>query len=388
MSSVRSQSSPAEPPTRLSAEPADTQTKLLSSAPSNDMTPPGSELALGALGSTISIGVVRGLVEAVEQAGVARADFLRAAQLDLEGFDAPEARLPRSEVYRLCEVALDITGDPALGLHWAARLTERMFVPISHIISHCSSLRQGFELLAQFFRLLSDEVAYRIVEVDDKVAVHCLRVDGESLRLQRFVAEMMLGGFYRLVRSFNIHAQPERVSFEHPAPAYLAEYTRIFKGAECFDQPFTGLVFDRALLDAPSPQKDDDVREALQALAERRLLRITHSTPYALRVREHLVREGFPHRTDMESVARSLDISVRSLRRRLADEGKSYNEVLSEALALVAKHHLQDPRRTIQEVAFDMGFSDPSTFHRAFKRWTGTTPSAYRDALLRSEEDK
>jgi AraC-like DNA-binding protein len=350
------------------------------------MTPLGAELAGGERESTISIGVVRGLVEAVEQAGVARADFLRAARLEAAQLDAPEARILRKEVLRLCELAIDLTGDPALGLHWAERLTERMFVPISHLMAHCSSLRQAFELLAQFFRLLGDEVPYRIVERDKTVTVTCLNFEGESLRIQRFNAEMMVGGFWRLIRSFNHHARPDRACFGYAAPTHHTEYTRLFDGLQLFDQPFTGIVFDSALLNAPSPQKDDDVREALQALAERRLQRITHSTPYSQRVREHLVRHGWPHQTDMESVARSLEVSVRSLRRRLADEGKPYNEVLSEALAIVAKQQLSDPRRTIQEVAYEMGFSDPSAFHRAFKRWTGSTPSAFREALLKSSE--
>ena len=121
-----------------------------------------------------------------------------------------------------------------------------------------------------------------------------------------------------------------------------------------------------------------DVHDALQALAQRRLLRITQSTPYALRVRELLVQQPCPLRTDMRSIARLLDLSVRSLRRRLAEEGKSYNDVSDEALGIVATHLLQDKQRTIQETAYEMGFSDTSTFHRAFKRWTGTTPRAYR----------
>jgi AraC-like DNA-binding protein len=68
------------------------------------------------------------------------------------------------------------------------------------------------------------------------------------------------------------------------------------------------------------------------------------------------------------------------LSRRLADEGKPSAEVLNEAQVLVAKHLLRDERRTIQQVAEAMGFSDASTFHRAFKRWTGMTPSGYREA--------
>jgi AraC-like DNA-binding protein len=139
-------------------------------------------------------------------------------------------------------------------------------------------------------------------------------------------------------------------------------------------------VFERALLDLPAPHRDQEVHDVLSALAERRLLRITQRTPYALRVRDLLVRQEHPQRThDMKAVALSLGLSVRSLRRRLAAEGKSYNSVVREALAIVAKHLLRDKQRTIQETAYEMGFSDASTFHRAFKSWTGTTPSAYRE---------
>ena len=102
-----------------------------------------------------------------------------------------------------------------------------------------------------------------------------------------------------------------------------------------------------------------------------------------MRARDFLVREGWPHKTDMQSVARALDLSVRSLRRRLDEEGRSYGEVLNEALAIVAKDLLRDPRRTVPEIAYAMGFSDASAFYRAFKRWTGTTPTEHREAALK-----
>jgi AraC-like DNA-binding protein len=110
-------------------------------------------------------------------------------------------------------------------------------------------------------------------------------------------------------------------------------------------------------------------------------LRMTRSTPqarYALRVQELLV-ERAPARVNMSAVAGALGLSVRTLRRRLVAEGKSYLDVEHEALALVARRLLRDQQHTIQEAAHAMGFSDATTFHRAFKRWTGTTPSAFRN---------
>ena len=82
---------------------------------------------------------------------------------------------------------------------------------------------------------------------------------------------------------------------------------------------------------------------------------------------------------DMAAVARDMGMSTRSLRRKLAEEGTSYKAVLDQALGAAATLMLKDTRRSIQETAHAMGFSDPTAFHRAFKRWTGMTPKQYRE---------
>jgi AraC-like DNA-binding protein len=330
--------------------------------------------------STVSLRVARTLIEVVERAGVPRAELLRAAQFSPDQLMGADARIPRAQVYALCELAIELTRDPALGLHWAEKLNDGSLVPISHLMAHAATLRQAFESLWQFYRLLSDETCHQLLEAGDEASLRVWPVAGESVRIQRFLSEMMVAGFFRFIRSFNVQARLRRVSFTHAAPAYQTEYARIFELPVVFDAPFTELVFDRALLEAPAPHKDADLHEALKTLAERRLLNITERTPYALRVREFLLRSGGPHKVDMDEVARAVGLSARSLRRRLSDEGKPYHDVANEALAIVAQHLLRDKGRTIQEAAYALGFSNASAFHRAFRRWTGTTPIAYRKA--------
>jgi AraC-like DNA-binding protein len=80
----------------------------------------------------------------------------------------------------------------------------------------------------------------------------------------------------------------------------------------------------------------------------------------------------------MPMVASALGVSERSLRRHLTEEGKPYPRLVNEALAVLAKSHLLDERRTIAETALELGFADNTAFHRAFKRWTGLTPAEYR----------
>jgi AraC-like DNA-binding protein len=321
---------------------------------------------------------VRALAEAVDQAGVPRLEFLRAGQIDSGQVSAPEARLSKSELHRLYELALDLTKDPALGLRWAVGSTGHAFTPVSHLIAHSSSLRKALDGLLHFEPLLRDESSYRLFEDEARLTVRSTGV-ADDLRIRRFCAETTVTSFLRLVRYFDPHARPERVSFDYAAPPYREEYTRIFEGAERYEEPHTEIVFDRALLDVPSPNGDDDVHGALRTIAERRMNRLEERAPYALRVRDFLLRQASPRRIQMDAVAHSLGISARSLRRRLASEGSSYKAVESEALALLATHLLCEKQRTIQETAYEMGFSDTSTFHRAFKSWTGTTPSAYRE---------
>jgi AraC-like DNA-binding protein len=330
----------------------------------------------------LSARIVRGIVEAVERTGCPRARLLEAARLDPALLESADACVARSDVYRLCELAIEFTGDPALGLHWAECLSENTFNPISHLIAHAENLRQGFDSLFKFHRLLSDQPSFQLTESADEATVSYFSLTGESHQVQRFASEMLVGGVFRMIRSVDPHAQPARVSFEYPAPEYRREYTRVFEGTERFDQPFTGVVFDRALMDKVSPHKDPDVHNALRMVAERRILRLTQRAPFALRVREQVVQLGPGRRCDMHAVARSLGLSARSLRRRLAAEGKSYNAVVNEALAIIAKHLVRNKRLTIQEAAYEMGFADTTTFHRAFKRWTGTTPTEFREDQL------
>jgi AraC-like DNA-binding protein len=329
-------------------------------------------------GHTMSIQVVQGIVTAVERMGVPRRRYLRAAELEEASLRNPEQRLDRESVFRLTELALDVTEDPAFGLHWCEGLSQHSFALLSNLLAHASDLRSAFETLFRFGKLLNDDMQMELSERDGAATLRCDGPIGHSLRYERIAAEMVTLGIYMLIRQFDPDATVESVSFAYAAPEYRSEYTRVFTAAERFRQPFTGLVFDAALLDAQSPFKDEHLVLNLRSVAEQRIARMQRVAPYWKQVSEFLRQQSAPHRVTMADVAQALSVSERSLQRHLAASGHSYSSIANAAAAVTATYLIEQQMLSIKQTAHEMGFSDPSSFHRAFKRWTGKTPGVLR----------
>lgn len=344
--------------------------------------PPGGSSPYFCAFMNVSILIVRPLLEAVAANGVPIDRLLSAASFDAARLDDVEGRLEVSELDHLQEVALALTGDPALGIHMGERASAPAYDIIGYLGTHASTLRECIETLLRYSRIVTD--LSPILEESDDVATIILRhlgpPDSPPARLR---AETALTGFVRLIRSFcGEGATPREVLFEYAAPPYRAEYTRVFGGLERFQQPLTGLRFDRAMLSQEAPiHKNPRLSALFTSEAERVLHRLERGVTHAERLRGLLAAQRVDAPPTMSDVARRLGMSVRSLRRRLAEEGVSYPKLLEEAHVAFAKRLLDDPDRSIYEAAFEMGFSDPSAFHRAFRRWTGMTPMQYRENI-------
>jgi hypothetical protein len=121
----------------------------------------------------ISMRVARTLVDSVVQVGVAESLILRAAKLEPESRQALDSRLPRSKCYELIELALELTGDPAFGLHSVERLASDALNPISALVIHSATLQEAVRSILDFRRLLGDEASFRIYEDRGKVFIEC-----------------------------------------------------------------------------------------------------------------------------------------------------------------------------------------------------------------------
>jgi AraC-like DNA-binding protein len=324
--------------------------------------------------------VIRALVQAAEAAGVSAVDLFFAARFDGHRLMDARETISADEHRALVDAAIDLTGDPAFGLHAAERSTYAAFGVTSQLLAYAPSLRAAIGARRRFHRLLVDEPDIALVESRDNAAIELvLSSDAGSSRYARYNAEFSMVSVLRLIQHFGVQrADVRQILFAHDCPTYGAEYRRIFLGMERFGQGATRLELRAAVLDRSHFHASHELYAAALGEAERQLAELGGPRTHSDRLRDFLLVRLGSEKLSMERAARQLGMSVRSLRRRLTEEGTSYQDVAEVARAMVARRLLKDPERSIQETASLLGFSDSSAFYRAFKRWTGVTPSQFR----------
>jgi AraC-like DNA-binding protein len=167
---------------------------------------------------------------------------------------------------------------------------------------------------------------------------------------------------------------PDQIRLARGRPASLSRYRRILPARLEFDAEFTGLVFDRSVLERRPPAADPERFERLERqVIEQGRRSLLNDLRRALRI--EMIRGG----ALSDRVAHTLDVHRRTLHRRLRQEGTSFRQVLDEIRYDTARHMLQLTDMPLLQVATSLGYSDITAFTRAFKRWSGASPGRYRD---------
>jgi AraC-like DNA-binding protein len=320
----------------------------------------------------------RALLEAVENAGVPMGPLLARAGLATGAFADPYAAMTVAELDRLMCLAVEMTGDPAFGLHWGERSPMFRFEVVALVVCQAPSLREGLGALLRCQAILGDHREFTLEETAFRVTlrVHPLAITSTAARVR---TELGFAGLLRLLAYAGVNRARDvkRIDFAYERPPWTADHERVF-GASCrFRQRVSCIELDRTWLDRPLPNANPELHRVIIAEAERVLGRVNSANTFAEQLRRQ-VRASLPELPSMDDVARTTGMSERSLRRRLAGEGTSYSELLQEIQCDVAESLLRDRSRSIQQVAAETGFQSVTSFHRAFKRRTGMSPAVYR----------
>jgi AraC-like DNA-binding protein len=197
---------------------------------------------------------------------------------------------------------------------------------------------------------------------------------------EHFVAKML----YEARRTLDRDVWPRRVWLAHTAPTDTRELVRVL-GTERieFEAAANGLGFDRAILDLPFKTADPALFDVLKRHAQQ--VTPARAENALLEQLRQILRGQLPRGVpELAQVARAMGLSPRTLQRRLADEKLTFAEVVDGLRRELAQAYLREPDRALGEIAFLLGYTELRAFLRAFKRWTGTTPSSYRKRLAAS----
>jgi AraC-like DNA-binding protein len=304
--------------------------------------------------------------------------FLRPHGLELAALEERDLRLPHPQAMALLREAVEASGEPAIGLYAARCQEPGDFDVIEYAAANCASVGEALQLAARFMALMHDGIWLKL-EVVPPMAV--LRVGGlQGLEevgagIEFLFASLLAYGS----RSVGHPTRPMRVEFAHPGPPDRAIYEETFREAR-FGCETNAMWLNAAALDLPHCAPDRSLLQILTDHADGLLRQLTPpSNGFAERTRAVISETLLAGHSNAEFVARRLAVSLRTLHRRLAEEGTSHGELVDDVRRTQAILHLSSNRFSIGEISFLLGFSHPNGFHKAFKRWTRMTPAQYRE---------
>ncbi|MFC5696405.1 AraC family transcriptional regulator [Pseudomonas sp. GCM10022186] len=321
-----------------------------------------------------------GIVQALEMGGVDCRNLFPELGLDYLALNDPDARFPQDGMTRLWLRAVELSGNPAIGLNMAKVVRPASFHVVGYALMSSRSLKEGFARLVRYQRIIAEGSDLSFCAKPEGYELR-LAIHGDRLPPARQSAEASMAyclAFCRWMTGRPIN--PLEIRFQGPAPADLEPYRQVFQAPLRFNAEHCALLFSRADMETPLPTANESLAQLHDRFAGDYLVRFsgTRVTHQVRQVLCRLLPQGEPKR---EVVASSMHLSQRTLQRRLQEEGVSFQQLLDDTRRELAEQYLAQPNLTLLEIAYLLGFADPSNFFRAFRRWFDSTPGEYRARL-------
>ena len=312
-----------------------------------------------------------------EEQGVARHELLNLSGIAESELTDPDARVPVSQLWNLWRILMEKIPDPHLGLHIGESSKIRDFGLVGYSIYHSRTLEVALHRVARYSRIVSEVVVIHLIRDESQgklVIENTPRFD----ELRHPVDVKMSWNLAVAREVTGAEIVPLEARFPYPRPADATEHQRIFRSPLKFDQPEAMLVFRNEDLERTVVAADETLSGYLDRLAESVLKSLSESVSFTDRVRREIWSDLSSGKPSVKRVSSQLGVSPRTLQRRLEEEGTTFAAELDGLRHEMATRLLQDRNLAVYEVAFLLGYSEPSTFYRAFRRWKRLSPHEFR----------
>ncbi len=294
----------------------------------------------------------------------------------------PGARVSSTGIYKLFQLCVETTGDPCFGLKTAEQLQPANLYGLGFSWLSSDNLLDALERLVRYSKLINSVAKARLEKSAQTTALVLYDLD----KLPAYpdaVIDGVLAAFLKMCRiTAGDTLNPVGVDFVRPPPACKAEFERLFRAPIRFGASDNRLCFDRKLLETSLPSANPELARINDQAVIDYLARFDRQN-VTMQVRTRII-EQLPAGTPRQAnIASELNLSLRSMQRKLKEEGTSFHSLVDSTRRELAMHYIRETHRPLGEVSFLLGFSEPSNFTRAFRRWAGTTPQDFRSESTR-----
>jgi AraC-like DNA-binding protein len=328
---------------------------------------------------TVAICFVASALQSVRDRRLDADALLRQVGLSPALLQSPQARISAKHYGALWRLVAQTLDDEFFGQD-SRRMKAGSFAMMCHALLGCKTLSHALERSLRFYALILDDISGSLERrgAEARLELH----DRSAAPRREFAHEvllMLLHGVCCWLVGRRIPIQ--RAQFAYPEPPYGAEYRIMYSSNLEFRAPRTAIVFDASYLDLPIVQNERTVKEFLRIAPENILVKYKNGSSLGARIRRRL-RQSLPGELpEFEALAGEMNMTPATLRRRLHEDGTSFQAIKDQLRRDLAISHLSHSKRSTMDIGLELGFSERSAFHRAFKKWTGAAPGEFRRRL-------
>jgi AraC-like DNA-binding protein len=327
---------------------------------------------------------VAAVKRAVEAKGLDAAALMQQAGMDLSLLDDPLARYPSEQTLAFWTLALQASGDPLLGLHTARHISPATFHALGYAALASSTLDEYFERAARYFKVVTDagELTYTRTPSHGRLTMqgHPALIASDTAGVAWCLIDCFI---YTTLRVCGLLYGPSfevlEIRLQRPPPSQREVFEQVLRHTPIYGCDDNTVLVADEVLRKPLPHANTILARVNEEALSRYLADLNHGDNVSARLKR-LLQERLPSGDpSQDELAAMLHMTTRSLQRRLAELGTTYRELINQTRHELSLEYLAQRQHSISDIAYLLGFAEVSAFTRAFKRWTGLSPTAWRE---------
>jgi AraC-like DNA-binding protein len=330
---------------------------------------------------TVSVSVLAQMFLYLESLRVDVDAFLRSLGVEPSSVKAPDARVPVETYLLIQESAAEFVRDPYFGLHMGEFAEAGSWSILGYLMMNCQTLGQAVEKSGRYSRIIGNLIEARAELGFNKIKA-VFFTPPHAPPMSRHCFDSTFASSVRMMRTLTgLPLNPLEVTFIYPEPGSRAEYERIFGCPIKFEQKHNSMTLDMSLVNTPIRLANPALLEHFERYAQDFLAQLERKDETTRAVTKLILARLDDESLSIEKVAREMAVSVRTLQNQLQAEGVAFSDLLRDIRQRLAQQYLRQ-NYTVEQITYLLGFSEPSVFRKAFKKWSGVTPREYRQGAV------